>query len=197
LRVTLAGRWAASGGVDPASRWRRSWDGQWRLLMFDLPSRSQAVRLRLWRWLRASRFGYLQNSVWLSPDFDADDDLPLRQLKLTPEAFLVIQGRPAGSDTDAGMVQSAWDFETINRHYQRVCELADRGLELAGSNPLKPVEIHRWVMADWSAWLMAIDSDPLLPEVLLPADYLGREAWRRRNATLAALAQKGMTVQNM
>ncbi|HKS38258.1 MAG TPA: PaaX family transcriptional regulator C-terminal domain-containing protein [Verrucomicrobiae bacterium] len=189
LHATPEGRLAAVGGVDPARRWERPWDRRWRLLMFDLPSRNQTLRLRLWRWLRRSRFGYLQHSVWLSPDPVTDENLPLRRLMLTPETFVVIEGRPTGSDTDEDLIQSAWDFTAINRRYQRVCELAERGRKLARCGNAKPAEVHGWLAENQLAWLNAVDSDPLLPELLLPKDYLGHEAWEQRNATLDALAR--------
>jgi phenylacetic acid degradation operon negative regulatory protein len=197
LHVTKAGRLAASGGVDPVQRWQRSWDGRWRMLMFDLPSRRQSLRLRLWRWLRLSRFGYLQHSVWLSPDSVSDETLPLRRLKLTPESFLVFEGRPVGSDTDADLVRSAWDFAAINRRYERVCELAERGTKLARARPVRGNEVHRWLGEDHAAWLAAAQLDPLLPERLWPADYLGRAAWDQRNAALATLAESGRSGRNV
>src|SRR5881396_3327041 len=83
LRLTVQGRAAAWGGVDPASRWQRAWDGRWRLLLFDLPARDQKLRLRLWRWLRTHRFGYLQLSVWLTPDAIDEAHFPLQDLTLT------------------------------------------------------------------------------------------------------------------
>lgn len=196
LHMTAKGRRVALGGIDPVDRWSRAWDGRWRLLMFDLPARSHALRLRLWRWLRLSRFGYLQNSVWISPDFVSDETLPLRQLKLTPEAFLVIEGHPTGSDTDLDLVRSAWDFVAINRRYERVCKLADRGTKLARARAVAPIEVHRWLAEDYAAWLEAVSADPLLPGPLLPADYLGREAWKQRNRALSALARRNEKAQN-
>ena len=34
--------------------------------------------------------------------------------------------------------------------------------------------------AEREAWLEAVMSDPLLPGRILPSDYLGQQAWRRR-----------------
>ena len=38
----------------------------------------------------------------------------------------------------------------------------------------------RWAAAEREAWLEAVTNDPLLPGRILPADYLGQQAWRRR-----------------
>jgi phenylacetic acid degradation operon negative regulatory protein len=197
LHVTPAGRLADCGGIDPVRRWQRSWDGRWRLLMFDLPSHRQTLRLRLWRWLRQSRLGYLQHSVWVSPDPVTSETVPLRQLKLTPESFLVVEGRPTGADTDLDLVRGAWDFTEINRRYQQVCDSAGRGLGMARSGNFKPAEFRCWLADDRAAWLAAIILDPFLPEALLPPDYLGREAWKQRNIALAALARRSLVGQNV
>ena len=38
----------------------------------------------------------------------------------------------------------------------------------------------RWAAAEREAWLDAVTNDPLLPGRILPSDYLGQQAWRRR-----------------
>src|SRR5690349_1086942 len=60
-RLTEKGRLLALGGRDPAAQWSRLWDGQWRMVLFDVPNSENARRLRLRRYLRARHFGYLQN----------------------------------------------------------------------------------------------------------------------------------------
>ena len=58
-RLTAPGRLQALGGRDPEVRWARKWDGQWRLVLFDVPARQNAQRERLRRYLRDNGFGYL------------------------------------------------------------------------------------------------------------------------------------------
>ena len=38
----------------------------------------------------------------------------------------------------------------------------------------------RWAAAEREAWLDAVTNDPLLPARILPSDYLGQPARRRR-----------------
>src|ERR1043166_136883 len=52
LRLTEAGRLRALGGCDPEVRWRRRWDGRWRLIVFDVPEARRTVRNKLRRYLR-------------------------------------------------------------------------------------------------------------------------------------------------
>ncbi len=158
-------------------------DGAYYCLIF--PTDNIQLRLNLWRWLRRERFGYLQQSVWIIPDTISETSIPLRQLKLTPESLTVIEGAPTPPDTNEGIAHSAWDFELINGNYRTAIELAIAGRRFARGG--KPVEMRRWLADERAAWLKAIASDPLLPEVLLPRDYLGQKALHERQITFSIL----------
>ena len=67
-RLTKHGRLHTLGGRDPIERWSRKWDGRWRLVLFDVPTTQNTRRTQLRRYLRKRGFGYLQNSVWITPD---------------------------------------------------------------------------------------------------------------------------------
>ena len=188
LLATEEGRRLAWGGLNPRERWARSWDGRWRLLVFDLPEREAQLRLRLWRWLRGRRYGYLQQSVWLSPDPVTDENLPLTPLRLTPESYLVLESRPVPPDSDLGMVRSAWDFSAVNGAYRRCIELAIAGTSFVRSSATESSRLHAWLAAERQAWVAATALDPLLPQALLPPDYRGQEAWQERHATFTLLA---------
>ena len=189
-QLTSEGRLAAHGGLDPVERWQRAWDGRWRLLLFDFPARRTGLRLRVWRWLRRERFGYLQNSVWLSPDPVNTDRLPLTLHRLNAESFVVLEARPVPPDLDSGLVKGAWDFALVNRRYQSALDLAAEGLKLAENPSLRPAQFREWLASEREAWLAAVESDPLLPESLLPPEYLGREAWTQRQAAFTAVARR-------
>jgi hypothetical protein len=76
LRLTEKGRLHAVGGRDPKERWNRHWDGQWRLVAFDIPNARTALRTKLRRDFRARGFGCIQRSVWVSPDPLKDGERP-------------------------------------------------------------------------------------------------------------------------
>jgi phenylacetic acid degradation operon negative regulatory protein len=185
-RLTERGRVAANGGIDPISRWSRKWDGQWRLVLFDLPARHQRLRTTLWRWLKRQRLGYLQNSVWVTPDAINETSIPLRHLKLTPDSLTVIEGAPAPPDSNEDIVRSAWDFAAIDRKYARSIEVAIGGRKYIRA--ARPAEMRKWLGEERVAWMEAIASDPLLPEALWPETYLGRKAWAERQTTFSLLS---------
>jgi phenylacetic acid degradation operon negative regulatory protein len=191
LALTPQGRLAAAGGVDAKQRWSRTWDGQWRMLVFDLPSFDRQARVRLWRWLRGQRFGCLQHSVWISPDPVEVARLPSRRGRVGPESLAILEGRPLGLGSDLDLVNSAWEWARINQAYQRCLDTLAAGPGLAADHDTRPTRWRQWLATEREAWLAALAMDPLLPEALLPAGYLGRRAWERRTAAFSALARRG------
>lgn len=175
VRLTEAGRVAALGGLDPEENWRRKWDGRWRLVLFDIPESQRTHRTRLCRGLRQLRFGYLQNSVWVSPDPQVEIARLLSGMKLDVEKLTIMEARPCGGESDADLVAGAWDFARINRDYEVYLEVLDGEPARMGSRAWKG-----WLEAEWKAWHRVLSGDPFLPASLLPSGYRGREASERR-----------------
>ena len=179
-RLTWQGRLHALGGRDPQARWSREWDGRWRLVLFDVPTAQNSHRKRLRRYLRDKGFGYLQNSVWITPDSLEEERQILVGGKVNVESLILLEARPCAGESDAEIVAGAWDFERINRRYAR-------HLKVLGERPGGPLRnetaaksLLRWAAAERETWMDAVTNDPLLPERILPSDYLGQRAWRRR-----------------
>jgi len=132
------------------------------------------------RYLRHKCFGYLQNSVWITPDSLEEERQILGGGKINVESLLLLEARPCAGESDAEIVTGAWDFERINRRYVRHLKVLD---ELPGGalrNEAAAKALLRWAAAEREAWLNAVTNDPLLPARILPFDYLGQRAWRRR-----------------
>ena len=182
LHLTEVGQSLAHGGISPAERWERPWDGRWRMVLFDIDEHEHPARDRLRYVLRRARLGYLQGSVWISPD-------PLERLRDTvhattanPEALLFFEGRPFAGESDAALVDGAWDFP-------RLAEAHRECLGLLAHPPTGTDSAHRWRLwlgKERDAWLRALDRDPLLPVALLPKGYLGREVHSLRRKLLRA-----------
>lgn len=180
VRLSQAGKQRALGGRDPMQQWSRPWDGRWRFVMFDVPVDLGSLRQQLLRVLRSRHFGYLQRSIWVTPDPTNDVRGMLRQTQVQADAFLVIEGQPAAGESDAEIVDGAWDFERINQGYERYLALVT----------IPPTARSRWI--EWArredaAWKSAVRRDPLLPLSLNPPGYRGREAFLRRKEILAHL----------
>ncbi len=149
-------------------------------MLFDVPTGQNAQRERLRRYLRDKGFGYLQNSVWISPDpLEAERQI-LGGGKINVESLLLLEARPCAGESDGEIVAGAWDFERINRRYARHLKSLDERPCSALRNDAAAKALLRWASAEREAWLDAMTNDPLLPGRILPSDYLGQQAWRRR-----------------
>lgn len=186
-RLTELGRLTSLGGRDPERMWQRPWDGQWRMVVFDLPAGSQKVRARLLRWLRQNGFGYLQNSVWIHPDPVQDALEALGEFRDDVETFTILEARCCAGCSNDALVQGAWDFTTMNKRYET--HLSQANGELRQSLPSKnaEAELRARLRQERRAWGNAVSIDPLLTRELLPSGYLGGESWQAHRRVMTRL----------
>lgn len=190
FRLTEEGRRLALGGRDPLERWARHWDGKWRLVLFDVPQVRSSQRTQLRRYLRSKGFGYLQNSVWVSPDPLQQERQTLAGGRINVESLLLLEARPCAGERDEDIVEGAWDFDQINRSYSKHIKLLEQRPQAALRSPDAVTAFQQWAGEERTAWLSAVSLDPLLPERLLPKGYLGQRAWRLRVQILRLAAKQ-------
>jgi len=191
-RLTELGRLAALGGRDPQARWARPWDGQWRMVIFDLPVHCGRLRQRLLRWLRQNGFGYLQDSVWIHPDPLAEVAVALEDFRDDVEALTVMEARCGAGYSNEAVVRGAWNFKEINKRYEAYLAWLGQSKGKLWSRLARPAEVIAWLQRERAAWMHALLPDPLLPRPVWPAGYLGEEAWQARAERLRGLASVAM-----
>lgn len=179
LRLTENGRLHILGGRDPSARWARFWDGVWRIAMFDVPVGDEGRRKKLRRYLQSRGFGCLQNSVWISPD-PLDEPAAMADKKSNVKSLIFFQGRPFAGETDAAIVSAAWNWTRINHLYRKHLRLIDERPTKDPDTRRAAEAFQRWAALERSAFLAAVTRDPLLPQNLLPSDYLGKKSWQAR-----------------
>jgi DNA-binding transcriptional regulator PaaX len=189
-RLTWQGRLRALGGCDPRARWSREWDGRWRLVLFDIPTTQNTQRTRIRRHLRERGFGCLQNSVWITPNSLEDERQILIGGKVNVESLILLDARPCAGESDAEIVAGAWDFKRINQRYTRYLEILGKRPDGALRNEEAANAMLRWAAEEHAAWLHAVTNDPLLPETILPPDYLGKRAWQHKADVLHAAGRQ-------
>lgn len=182
IALTNAGKAAALGGRDPESLWARPWDGLWRLVVFDVPESEEALRTRLRRKLRSLNFGFLQQSVWLSPDPIDKVSEHLATHRINATRLTLLNARPSGGETDNDLVVGAWDFEKINAGYRMHGALLNEFPVHQGKEARQA-----WFRAECKAWSVATKIDPFLPRALLPLKYIGQSALANRRETFRRL----------
>jgi phenylacetic acid degradation operon negative regulatory protein len=189
-RLTAQGRLHVIGGREPPERWARSWDGQWRMVVFDVPGAKNRQREWLRRYLRGRGFGCLQNSVWITPDPMERERQILAGGTVNVESLILLEARPCAGESDSEIVAGAWDFEHINALYDRHLKVLRTRPEAKLRDEASANVLLRWAAAEREAWRQAISSDPLLPARILPSRYLGRKAWSERVKALRAAGRQ-------
>jgi len=183
LRLTETGRLAALGGRDPVHSWSSPWDGKWRLFLFDIPEKEQALRRHVNRALSRFGCGCLQGSVWISPRIPAGAEKVFEERGADCSHLLMLEANSRGLKVDQQMVKAAWNFSRINDFYRHHLEILGNFTSRA-----KKEDLLSWSKFENQAWLNAVRSDPLLPERLLPTEYLGVKAWEKRRGILRKAA---------
>ena len=189
-RLTNKGYLKALGGRNPEECWNREWDGRWRIVVFDLPEKKRGLRNELRRQLRHAHFGCLQASVWISPDPMDEIRSGLRSTAPDCGVMTFLEATTCGGEKSEDVVKSAWDFAKINRLYSA------HGEHLKMLPTKKEMnfraKLHEWASSEKSHWQACMETDPLLPRELLPEDYVGEQAVKKR---LAALRKAGKLAQ--
>jgi phenylacetic acid degradation operon negative regulatory protein len=189
-RLTENGRLTALGGNDPELRWKRHWDGRWRLVIFDIPESKNKLRVRLRRSLQEQHFGYLQNSVWITPDPIDEFSVTFSGAAHNVESLILMEGLPCSGEPNAAIVAGAWDFERLNRLYRDYLGVLDKLAALNAEVETAPQRFQPLCVKERTIWFEIVTLDPLLPEALLSPDYLGKKAWHARRQLAKALAHR-------
>ncbi len=189
-RLTALGKLAVCGGQNAVLRWERSWDGLWRMILFDLPARQQHSRIRLIQWLRSNRFGYLQDSIWIRPDPVTELADALKDFRDDVESLTVMEATCCAGYSNDALIRGSWNFKEINYRYKAyVAFLKNRPIPCAAGRA-KPNDLVAWLREERWRWDLAVSLDPMLPRGLWLSDYQGESAWRARQGMLQSLAQQ-------
>ncbi len=172
------------GGRRPDQAWAREWDGQWRLLTFDIPRKAAKARHRFWRWLRENHFGRLQGSVWVSPDPVSLIESVAKQAGFEPSNVLVFTGSATAGLGPRQIASKAWAFADINECHRRYREFAENMAGRIRGEPLSFIRLGEILEQDHHLWWCSMRLDPLLPKTLLPRPYEGLRAWKARKNSI-------------
>lgn len=183
--VTEAGNDFFVEGRDRVLQWQPQvpdWDGEWLFLTVTVPDGQRRLRRPLNSALEWAGLGQTASGLWITPHPDRADEVRaiLASLGLTEHAT-TIRGRcgPLGSADD--LVAQAWDLEA----------LADTYADFIAAMPSAAISEPRtaWIerLHLVSGWRRFPFLDPRLPEVHLPAGWIGFTAerlYRERRADL-------------
>jgi len=185
MRMTSKGRVLALGGIDPTVFWKAKWDGIWRVVSFDFPEKQRGLRAGLRNVLRENHFGCLQRSLWVTPHRLGSELLGRGADVDSLNNFAVMESRFHDGAQDMDVVNEAWDFGSINESYK----LHAKHLEQLPKVGTTMDSLHSWAQMEMELWHTVAETDPFLPELLLPKGYVGKKVWSQRLVTLKKLGR--------
>jgi phenylacetic acid degradation operon negative regulatory protein len=158
---------------------RRTWDGRWRMVVFDFPEVARKARDAFRRTLQDQRLGCLQKSVWISPD----PIIPqwkklLKEIKLT-DWVLLFESAELGPVSDVEVAERVWSLKDLDSRYkQHVAAFGSVARRLRSARSFSALEGELGCDARRAsqAYFDILRDDPLLPMALLPSGYAGIEA---------------------
>ena len=188
IRLTQKGLEAGQVGNDPEQRWHRSWDGKWRVILFDMPEEEREARRNLRRKLHASGFGCMQRSAWISPDPLDELAVKLRPMAVNAANLVLLDATPCGGELSTDLVCAAWDFKHINAAWENLEHHLAAPPDT--SQPAANEKVFRWVAKERNLLQSCYRLDPFLPKELLPTPYQGIRVWKKRRQILGKLGPK-------
>jgi phenylacetic acid degradation operon negative regulatory protein len=161
----------------PALR-NRSWDGKWRMVMFDFPETARKAR-DAFRWLlREHRMGCLQKSAWITPD----PVVPhwkrlLKEVKLT-EWVLLFESAELGPVEDTEIASKVWLLDELNQKYHKhLAEFRTLPGQVREARRTAPdSDLAQRVRRESQSYFDLLRHDPMLPLALVPGDFCGPKA---------------------
>lgn len=168
------------------------WDGQWRMVIYEVPGGQRGVRDEARRELAWLGFGPLATSTWISPR-DQLDAVADRLGGIPGLRLDLLTCRAASAERDQEMTARCWDLAQLNRDYgefvetyrPRLASIRSGELSPQGSLLLRTELVHDYRMFPFR--------DPDLPAELLPAGWRGTEAhelFRTEHDLLAPAADR-------
>src|SRR5947207_9655580 len=119
-----------------------------------------------------------------------EEQRTLAKGSINVELLVLLEARACAGESDQQIVNGAWDFDRINQAYSRYLKILGRQPAELLKNEAAMKKLFRWMSEEHEAWLAAIRIDPLLPSWLLPRNYLGQKAWRRRLQAMGESARQ-------
>lgn len=137
----------------PLMEWRKhSWDGKWRVVMYDLPENIKPKRDLLRNWLKRLGFGRWQMSVWISPHPVSEKIHQIITESGLEQYCSVHESIRVTGQSDKKFADQIWNLSKLNQKYY---ELLNQPISFQNQR-----QVFEMLM-----------DDPMLPAELLPHDW--------------------------
>jgi phenylacetic acid degradation operon negative regulatory protein len=170
------------------------WDGQWTILTYSVPERLARHRDRLRRELTFLGYGSLTPATWISPNPLVEVTLRHLSLRNLDQYVHLFRARQAGSQSPSSLMKRCFNLDAVQRQYARFIKNWSKFPgKITATN--RPSDNECFVakirlLYDFGDFLY---QDPFLPAELLPAGWLGHEAWRLFRDSYLLLMEPALT----
>jgi hypothetical protein len=105
-------------------------------------------------------------------------------------SLVFFEGRPCGGETDADIVNGAWNWAALDALYQSL-EVVLRS-HPRGNRRDNEAAVGAWSECEFRLWTIAEQLDPFLPRCLCPPGYRGFAVFDLRRRTYADVLNRGI-----
>lgn len=148
-----------------------SWDGRWRLVMFDIPENQRAVRDRLRRALTRLGLGILQASVWISPN-DIRKDIEEIAKRLNLEGAIRFFEVSRNENLNKTIIEKSWNLPELSDLYKKFNFSAERLSKFSTKKNNHRLATKKLIFE----YALILQKDPILPWEFRQKDDLRQKA---------------------
>lgn len=149
---------------EKARMFERGWDGQWRLILYDIPNKNRSVGRYIRSYLKGLGFGMLQKSCWLSCyDYSTELDKFLEERELS-SYFCINTGKLYTGEDINTLVQKAWDLEKYDTGYHSIAEKACQDIRRIETESIDFNQYYLKYCELFAEFKKLLCEDPFLPK---------------------------------
>ena len=181
IRITSDGKKAVQRDFPMLLLQNKTWDGKWRIVMFDVEEVNKKVRERLRGKLKELGFGMLQKSVFISPHGIIEDFIEFAQTSGIRDYLYILETHDLIVGDEKEFANKIWKLQELNEKYKEIVdeieEIKNRHM-ISNSDRIEKsyIQKEKNVRTVKNKWLMIVAQDPFLPKMLLPKPWYGEKA---------------------
>jgi DNA-binding transcriptional regulator PaaX len=158
--------------------------------MYDVPESSRQYRDVLRGFLKKQRLGCLQKSIYITPNDIRPEFADLKDaIEVDQYAYLFESRTVLGLDPMM-VVKDAWNWRAINGAHAWFNATFEKKLIEVKHDLLDRAALQTLAREEMAAYATVMENDPLLPEALLPQDYLGGAVLNLHRSIIETIAGK-------
>lgn len=148
-----------------------TWDGRWRLVIFNIPESKRDVRDRLRRALTKLGLGILQPSVWISPN-DIKNEIEEIGTRLGISQSLRFFEVTRNKSLDKTIIEKSWNLPELLDMYKKFNLEVERILKNVNKSSNPNFALKKLIFE----YAFILQKDPILPQEFREKDDLRKKA---------------------